>query len=280
MAIYIGKERAGWRGLIVAGPSFILPAVLITRCFAWLCKEYGQLPEFQPFLYGIQPALIVLILMAIFPLAKKSLKTVSLWILAVITLVLALFNFNQIYLLFGAGIFAVLIVIIKNNNLNSFALLPLFFSKIPRTTVATLTNLNLFLVFLKIGAILYGSGYVLFAFLDAELVSRGILSRTTLIYAIAVGQFTPGPVFSAVTFIGYQMNGITGAVVASLGIFLPSFIFVALLHPFVKKNQEFDPFFSISRCGECGIYSFNYCYLLSDGCYYYDGLANNYNSGN
>ena len=242
MAIHIGQERAGWRGLLVAGMCFILPAVLITGCFAWMYKEYGQLPEIKPFLYGIQPAIIAIIIMAIFPLAKKSLKTVELRILGLIALILALLNFNQIYILFGAGIFALLTTTIRKNNFNSLTVLPLLISQIPKTTVATVTNLNLFLVFLKIGAILYGSGYVLFAFLDAELVAKGLLSRATLIDAIAVGQFTPGPVFSSVTFIGYQLNGIMGAIVSTIGIFLPSFLFVALLNPLVKKMRDSIPY--------------------------------------
>ena len=242
MAIHIGQERAGWKGLIVAGMCFILPAVLITGCFAWLYKEYGQLPEIKPFLYGIQPAIIAIIIMAILPLATKSLKTVELRILGFIALILALLNFNQIYILFGAGIFAVLTATIRKNNVYSLTVLPLLLFQFCKTTVATVTNLNLFLVFLKIGAILYGSGYVLFAFLDAELVAKGLLSRATLIDAIAVGQFTPGPVFSSVTFIGYQLNGVLGALVSTIGIFLPSFLFVALLNPLVKKMRNSIPF--------------------------------------
>ncbi|MFV8355167.1 chromate efflux transporter [Flavobacterium sp. XS1P32] len=242
MAIHIGQERAGWKGLIVAGMCFILPAVLITGCFAWLYKEYGQLPEIKPLLYGIQPAIIAIIIMAILPLATKSLKTVELRILGLVALILALLNFNQIYILFGAGIFAVLTATTRKNNVYGFAVLPLLLFQFSKTTVATVTNLNLFLVFLKIGAILYGSGYVLFAFLDAELVAKGLLSRATLIDAIAVGQFTPGPVFSSVTFIGYQLNGVLGALVSTIGIFLPSFLFVALLNPLVKKMRNSIPF--------------------------------------
>ncbi|MDI1305527.1 MAG: chromate efflux transporter [bacterium] len=242
MAIHIGHERAGWKGLIVAGFCFIFPAVLITGCFAWLYKKYGQLPEMQPFIYGIKPAIIAIILMAIFPLAKESLKTLELGIIGLITIALAILNYNQIYIMFGAGIVALLISSIRNNTMNTNNFIPISLFQLSKTTVVSTTNLNLFLVFLKIGAILYGSGYVLFAFLDAELVSKGLLSRTTLIDAIAVGQFTPGPVFSSVTFIGYQMNGLSGAIVATIGIFLPSFLFVALLNPLVKKMRNSKPF--------------------------------------
>jgi chromate transporter len=244
MAIHIGHERAGWKGLIVAGICFILPAVLITGFFAWLYKEYGQLPELKPFLYGIKPAIIAIILSAIFPLAKKSLKTVQLAIIGSIVLILSLLHYNEIFILFGAGIVALFLHILKNNgsDIQTNSLIPLAFFSIPKTTLISATNLNLFLIFLKIGAILYGSGYVLFAFLDAELVSKGLLTRTQLIDAIAVGQFTPGPVFSAVTFVGYQINGISGAVISTIAIFLPSFIFVAILNPLVKKMRNSKPF--------------------------------------
>lgn len=239
MAIHIGRERAGWKGLILAGLCFILPAVFITGIFAWLYKQYGQLPEVQPFVYGIKPAIIAVILAAVYPLAKKSLKTIVLAIIGIVVLTLSLLNFNEIYLMFGAGIIALLLTSFKNNklkNVNGF--FPFTLLQVSSTTIISATNLNLFLIFLKTGAILYGSGYVLFAFLDTELVSTGLLSRQQLIDAIAVGQFTPGPVFSSVTFIGYQINGLTGAIVSTIGIFLPSFVFVALLNPLVKKMRN------------------------------------------
>jgi chromate transporter len=244
MAIHIGHERAGWKGLIVAGLCFIFPAVFITGFFAWLYKEYGQLPELKPFLYGIKPAIIAIILSAIFPLAKKSLKTVQLAIIGIAVLIFSLLHYNEIALLFGAGIIALFLYTLKNNgsDIKTNSLIPLAFFSLPKTTLISATNLNLFLIFLKIGAILYGSGYVLFAFLDAELVSKGLLTRTQLIDAIAVGQFTPGPVFSAVTFVGYQINGISGAVISTIAIFLPSFIFVAILNPLVKKMKNSKSF--------------------------------------
>ena len=243
MAIHIGHERAGRKGLIVAGFCFIFPAVLITLLFAWLYKEYGQIPEIKPFLYGIKPAIIAIILSAIFPLAKKSFKTIQLSIIGVIVLVLSLLNYNEIILMFGAGIIALIIYYLKNNTNKSInAFIPLTLFQFSNTNLISTTNLNLFLIFLKIGAILYGSGYVLFAFLDAELVATGLLSRTELIDAIAVGQFTPGPVFSSVTFIGYQINGFSGALISTIAIFLPSFIFVALLNPLVKKMRNSNVF--------------------------------------
>jgi chromate transporter len=141
--------------------------------------------------------------------------------------------------MFGAGFLSVALTAIRNNQLSSGAnsIFPFAILQIANGKISS-SNLNLFLIFLKIGAILYGSGYVLFAFLDAELVSTGLLSRHQLIDAIAVGQFTPGPVFSSVTFIGYQIQGWIGALVSTIGIFLPSFIFVALLNPLVRKMRK------------------------------------------
>lgn len=239
MAIHIGHEKGGWKGLLIAGLCFILPAVFITGVLAYLYKQYAQLPEVEPFIYGIKPAIIAIILGAIFPLAKKSLKSTELMVIGLLVLLGALFNFGEIYLMFGAGLLSLLLAYFrtrKDSNLNSF--LPLTLLQITNTTIISATNANLFWIFLKIGAILYGSGYVLFAFLDTELVSTGLLTRQQLIDAVAVGQFTPGPVFSAVTFIGYQINGFTGAIVSTIAIFLPSFIFVALLNPLVKKMRN------------------------------------------
>ncbi|MBZ4043794.1 chromate efflux transporter [Flavobacterium hibisci] len=243
MAIHIGHEKGGWKGLLIAGLCFILPAVFITAIFAFLYKQYGQLPEVQPFIYGIKPAIIAIILGAVSPLAKKSLKSAQLLIIGLLVLLGALSSVNEIYLMFGAGFIALFLAYFRNrkgNNLNSFFTLPIL--QITSTTVISATSVNLFWIFLKIGAILYGSGYVLFAFLDTELVSTGLLARQQLIDAIAVGQFTPGPVFSSVTFIGYQINGWAGAVVSTIAIFLPSFVFVALLNPIVKKMRNSKPF--------------------------------------
>ena len=141
--------------------------------------------------------------------------------------------------MFGAGLIAFVLAAIRNNKVSSLKVsFPFPLVEITGTGIIGAGNLGIFLTFLKIGAILYGSGYVLFAFLDTELVEKGILSRQQLIDAIAVGQFTPGPVFSSVTFIGYQINGFTGAIVSTIGIFLPSFIFVALLNPLIKKMRN------------------------------------------
>lgn len=239
MAIHIGYDRGGWKGLIVAGLCFIVPAVLITAVFAVLYKNYGQLPALQPFVYGITPAIIAIIAAAVYPLAKKSLKSTQLWIIGIAAMVLNFVGISEIIVLFGAGFLAMGLKAIKTKSTGKLsALIPLPLLQITGTGMAATGLTGLFFTFLKVGAILYGSGYVLFAFLDTELVATGLLSRQQLIDAIAVGQFTPGPVFSSVTFIGYQIDNFQGALVATLGIFIPSFVFVALLNPLVKKVRN------------------------------------------
>lgn len=243
MAIHIGYDKGGWKGLLVAGLCFILPAVFITGIFAWLYKLYGNVPKVQPFLYGVKPAIITIILGAVFPLAKKSMKTVFLAIIGISVLVLSLYGISEIILMFGAGFLALILFYIQKSNQNSVkSFVPFLFFTANSNALFSETNLKLIGIFLKIGAILYGSGYVLFAFLDSELVAQGLLSRKQLIDAIAVGQFTPGPVFSSVTFIGYQMNGFTGAVVSTVAIFTPSFILVALINPLMKKLRNSKSF--------------------------------------
>lgn len=239
MAVHIGHEKGGWKGLMIAGLCFILPAVFITGIFAYFYKQHGQIPEAQPFIYGIKPAVIAVIVGAVFPLAKKALKSAELALIGLLVLAGSLSGFNEIYLMFGAGFFALLLTYMrdrKQSNIKGFV--PLSLVQITHPAILAPGNANLFFIFLKIGAVLYGSGYVLFAFLDTELVSTGLLTRQQLIDAIAAGQFTPGPVFSSVTFIGYQINGFTGAAVSTIAIFLPSFIFVALLNPMVKRMRN------------------------------------------
>ncbi|MFI5136294.1 MAG: chromate efflux transporter [Sphingobacteriales bacterium] len=238
MAIHIGQERGGWKGLIIAGFCFIMPSVLATGCFAYLYKSYGGLPQIQPFIYGITPAVIAVVLVAIYPLAKKSLQTVELGIIGIVALILSFLGYSGIIILFGAGFTAMGLEAIRlKKNTGLVSIIPLFLSNSLNQGFFGPVNIRLFLSFLKIGAILYGSGYVLFAFLDSELVAHGIITRRQLIDAIAVGQFTPGPVFSSVTFIGYQVNGVSGAIISTIGIFFPSFLFVALLNPLVRKMR-------------------------------------------
>jgi chromate transporter len=237
MTMHIGNERAGWKGLVVAGCCFIVPAVLITAAFAWAYQRYGQLPQVQPFLYGIKPAIIAVIVVTMINLGKKALKSVSLGIIGVISAIAVLAGANEIYVLFGAGFLGILLYGIRDSQKRIQGIFPFALLQV-NTALPDIAPLKIFLIFLKIGTILYGSGYVLFAFLDAELVAKGLLSKQELIDAIAVGQFTPGPVFSSATFIGWQMAGWPGALAATIGIFLPSFLFVALLNPLIPRLRR------------------------------------------
>lgn len=243
MTMHCGYERAGWKGLVVAGVCFIVPAVLITGLLAWAYQRYGQLPEVAPFIYGIKPAVLSVVLAVMISLSKKAVKNRQLALLGMLALIAVLAGMHEIYVLFGAGAIGILLHYAQSNrSLKGFLPIPLL--QVVKE-VPALMNGKIFWIFLKIGSILYGSGYVLFAFLDAELVSKGWLSKQVLIDAIAVGQFTPGPVFSAATFIGWQLGGFGGAVAATIGIFLPSFLFVALLQrliPFLRKSPVMAAF--------------------------------------
>ena len=238
MTMHCGYERAGKSGLFVAGLAFILPATIITALLAYLYMVYGELPEVEPFIYGIKPAVLAIIASAILKLSKKAIKSIELALLGVMVLTASLLGVNEIVALLSAGVFGMFYFYLKSKSqstLNAFTpLLWVFGIK----ATAALTTLKLFLIFLKVGSILYGSGYVLFAYLDAELVTRGLLTRAELIDAIAIGQFTPGPVLSTSTFIGYQLSGFSGALVATTGIFLPSFLFVLILNPFIVKMKQ------------------------------------------
>ena len=238
MTMHCGYERAGKKGLFVAGLSFIIPAIFITGLLAYLYVTYGELPEVAPFLFGIKPAVLAVIAAAVLKLGKKALKSTELVVLGTLVLIAALMGMHEIIALLGAGFIGTLYFYLKNkrnSSINSFALLPLLI-----TTNASV--LKVFFIFLKVGAILYGSGYVLFAYLDGELVTSGLLERSELIDAIAVGQFTPGPVLSTATFIGYQLSGFWGAIAASIGIFLPSFLFVLALNPILPRLQQSNVF--------------------------------------
>ena len=237
MTMHCGHERGGWKGLVVAGLCFILPAVIITGFLAWAYQRYGSLPEVQPFLYGVKPAIIAVIVALMISLGKKALKSTTLGLIGGISLALTLAGVNEVWVLFGAGALGVSIHLLTRPN-SSFNIIIAPLGTLLVAMNSTDSNWKIFWIFLKVGSILYGSGYVLFAFLDAELVAKGLLTKQELIDAIAVGQFTPGPVFSAATFIGWQMGGLWGAIAATIGIFLPSFLFVALLNPLISRLRE------------------------------------------
>lgn len=248
MAMHCGHERGGYRGLLAAGAAFILPAVIITMLFAWLYSKYGTLPRAEQFIYGIKPAVVGIILYALYGLGKKAFKNNLLIALGVITLGVTFVGVGEITALFACGFAGVAIYMLKTKNIKGdklFQFAPIVFTPslkylFPMVVggAASLSVMKIFWIFLKVGALLYGSGYVLFAFLDSELVSAGLLTREQLMDAVAVGQFTPGPVLSAATFVGWQLYGFPGAVAATLGIFLPSFLFVSLLNPLIPKMRK------------------------------------------
>ena len=240
LAIYLGYARAGWRGLVLAGTLFILPAALISLAIAWAYVRYGSTPEATWLLYGVKPVIIAVVVQAIWALARTAVKG---WPHAAVgALVLGLYaaGFNEIVLLLGAGL---LVVAVRagwrwSRRPRALVLLPLVSAPaLPAAAAGVAVDpVTLFLVFLKIGAVLYGSGYVLLAFLRNDFVVRlGWLTDQQLIDAVAVGQLTPGPVFTTATFIGYLVAGTSGAALATVAIFLPSFVFVALVYPFVPR---------------------------------------------
>jgi chromate transporter len=244
MAIHISLKRAGWRGLILGGMSFISPAVLIVLGLAWLYVQYGSYPQAEWLLYGIKPVVIAIVLQALWSLGQKAIKDWLTGVGVLVVVVLYWLGMNEIALLFGGGFALLLLKNLKNLQAKPIAGIALpgsLLAAIPQVVSGVQLPL-LFFTFLKIGSILYGSGYVLLAFLRADfVVNLGWLTDQQLIDAIAIGQVTPGPVFTTATFIGYILAGVPGALLATLGIFLPSFIFVSLSSPLIPKlrNSKF-----------------------------------------
>jgi chromate transporter len=242
MAIHIGFVRAGWAGLVVGGACFILPAMLIVTVLAWGYKRFGATPQAAWLLYGVKPIIIAVIVQALWGLGQKAVKGPLTAIVGLVVIALYFLGVNEILLLGAGG----LVVMLGQNlrRLKSGAagiVAPLAGMGLPAlvTAVAPFSLPVMFLTFLKIGAVLYGSGYVLLAFLHADFVTRlGWLTDQQLIDAIAVGQVTPGPVFTTATFIGYVLGGLPGALLATLGIFLPSFVFVAISNPLIPRLRN------------------------------------------
>ena len=238
MAIHIGFLRAGWLGLIAAGLCFILPATLIVLGLSWLYVQYGTMPQTEWLLYGIKPVVIAIIAQALWMLGSKAFKNKLLMFVGIAIFVFYFLGLNEIALLFAGGLVLMLVSNFRRlRSINPILLLPLSGAVLTQTIPFSLSTL--FLTFLKIGSVLYGSGYVLLAFLRNDFVLRlGWLTDQQLIDAIAIGQVTPGPVFTAATFIGYILGGTSGALLATLGIFLPSFIFVAISNPLIPKIRS------------------------------------------
>ena len=241
MAIHLGYVRAGWPGLLLGGSCFIVPAVLIVLTLAWLYVRYGATPAATSALYGVIPVIIAVVAQAIWGLGRTAVKGPLPAMLGIGVLALSLAGVNELALLFGAGAVFMLVRLARRPAAAAAmvaAVLGLPAVALGQGTVAAagVTLGTLFVTFLKIGATLYGSGYVLLAFLRNDFVHRlGWLSDRQLLDAIAIGQVTPGPVFTTATFVGYVLAGWTGAVLATVAIFLPSFVFVALSHPLLPR---------------------------------------------
>jgi chromate transporter len=235
MAIHIGYRRAGWLGLLTGGFCFIAPATLIVLVLAWLYVQYGTTPQLEWLMYGIKPVVIAIIAQALWTLGSKAFKTKLALSAGIVVFILYFLGFNEIALLFAGGIIVMLIVNIQRiQKINPAILIPLGGITLAQTIPFNISTL--FLTFLKIGSVLYGSGYVLLAFLRNDFVLRlGWLTDQQLLDAVAIGQVTPGPLFTAATFIGYLLGGTSGALLATLGIFLPSFIFVLISNPLIPK---------------------------------------------
>jgi chromate transporter len=239
LAIHVGYLRAGWLGLVVAGSCFILPAAAIVAALAWLYVHFGRLAAASAILYAVKPVVIAVVLQALWGLGKTAVKTTFLGLIGVCALVAAFLGLHPLVLLLFAGLAA---------TLRAFRGSKLTTSGFPHSLIgfggagASLASFSLgslFLVFLKIGAVVFGSGYVLLAFLRADLVvHRGWLTDSQLIDAVAVGQLTPGPVFTTATFIGYLLGGLPGSVVATVGIFLPAFLLVAASGPLIPRIRR------------------------------------------
>lgn len=245
MAIYLGYQRAGWTGLILGGVCFILPAALIVTGLAWAYVRFGTAAQTGWLFYGIKPVVIAIVLQALWGLGRKAVKNWVTALAGLVVLTLYLFGVNVLILLAAGGVAVMLAGIFPflrkrhRDGLPGISLIPIAGLSLPAAGAVVFSLPLLFLTFLKIGAVLYGSGYVLLAFLRADFVLRlGWLTDQQLVDAIAVGQVTPGPVFTTATFIGYLLGGLPGAFLATLGIFLPSFAFVAASYPLLGRLRS------------------------------------------
>jgi len=247
VAIHLGHRRAGWPGLLVAGVSFIAPAMVIVGAIAWAYMRFGKLPQVDAILYGIKPVVIAIVLQALAGLARTAARTVFLAALGLLSAALVVAGVHELVVLLIAGLITFAARMLRSGRPRSGALHLLAGLSSAGGAVAAgapaVGLTPLFLFFLKVGSVLFGSGYVLLAFLRADLVERWHwLTERQLLDAIAIGQVTPGPVFTTATFIGYVLRGFPGALVATLGIFLPAFVFVALSGPLVPRLRASPAF--------------------------------------
>ncbi len=250
MAIYIGLVRAGWRGLIMAGTCFILPAMAIVLALAVAYVQYEALPQVVWLLYGVKPVIIAIVIQALWGLGTKAVKGPLTGVVGATVIVLSFLGVDVVVLLFAGGLLVMALSNLREaraGRAGAAALgAPILLGASPTSAAvaaagaaAPVSLWSLTTFFLKVGSILFGSGYVLLAFLRADLVQHwGWLTDRQLIDAIAVGQFTPGPVFTTATFIGYVVAGYPGAILATIGIFLPSFVLVAASYPIIPRLRR------------------------------------------
>jgi chromate transporter len=250
MVIHVGYLRAGWRGLLVAGTLFILPAATIVLALGWAYVEYGTTPAGESLLYGIKPVVIAVVAQALWGLGRTALTGPLLLVIGTAAAALYLVGFNELVILFGSALLVLITRTVQHMSPRQLGAvlaaplggLPLTLFPVPllQAVPAPVSLMTLFLTFLKVGSVLYGSGYVLLAFLRNDFVERlGWLTDQQLLDAVAIGQMTPGPVFTTATFVGYLVAGVPGAILATVGIFLPAFVFVALLHPLVPRLRRY-----------------------------------------
>jgi chromate transporter len=257
VAIFVGQLKRGWRGLIVAGCCFIIPAAAIVSVIAWAYVRFGLLPKAEGVLYAIKPAVVAIVIQALGKLARTGVRTPRLALIALLAAGLSLVGVSPILVLLSAGLISAAAALAMRDRLvgagNFGSLEAIGFQRIvgfPKITTGAMAVTavgavfpvglgRLFLSFLKIGSVIFGSGYVLLAFLQTEFVERlHWLTERQLIDAVAVGQFTPGPLFTTATFIGYVVAGWMGAVVATVGIFLPGFVLVAVSGPLIPRLRR------------------------------------------
>jgi chromate transporter len=248
MAIHIGHRRAGWPGLLIAGSCFIFPAAIIVGALSWAYVRFGHKPQAESILYGVKPVVIAIVVKALSRLAPSALKDRMLLIIGATACAGIYLGANELVILFGAGICTIACKLLSRRKGAGLSLcMPTLWNQFPLAiglsaagaTAAPFGLWPMFLVFAKIGSVLFGSGYVLLAFLRADFVDRlHWLTEAQLLDAVAIGQITPGPVFTTATFIGYILCGAPGAVLATAGIFLPAFFFVAISGPLVPRLRR------------------------------------------
>jgi chromate transporter len=255
MAIHVGYIRGGLAGLVAAGLSFILPAVIITGALAWVYTEFGKLPQAENLLFGMKPVVISIILLAVVRLGKTAAKTAALTTIGSAVAVASLAGINEVLSLLLGGVAGIVLYALRKKTHKNFTGWFVTLSlqapdlltggkatAVTAVAAAGIAGVSLWKLgwfFLKIGSVLYGSGYVLIAFLEGGLVEDyGWLTHQQLLDAVAIGQFTPGPVLSTATFVGYIVSGVPGALVATAAIFLPSFLFVLILNPLIPRLRK------------------------------------------